>query len=152
MCGCVPSKDLRDNDTRSISDWPTMSLQLLVEYQDARWRLNVDGERYGSFPTRLSAELTAIQLAKAMPALSPKVIVRGDDYDELVWDECQLIENLWHRLRSASCGLISGFDAEALRGEVARRVLHCAQCDLSQGEVVDLVLISFGMKPDMGRH
>jgi hypothetical protein len=129
-----------------------MSLQLLVEYRDARWRLNVGGERYGSFPTRLSAELTAIQLAKAAPALSPKVIVRGDNYDELVWDECQLIENLWHKLRARSGGLISGLDAEALRDEVALRVLRCAQCDLSQGEVADLVLVSFGMKPDIGRH
>lgn len=112
----------------------------------------MDGERYGSFPTRLSAELTAIQLAKATPALSPKVIVRGDDHDELVWDECQLIENLCHRLRATSCGLVSGFDAEALRDEVARRVLGCAQCDLTQGEIADLVLATFGTKPAIGRH
>jgi hypothetical protein len=120
----------------------------VVEYRGGRWRMNVDGECYGSFPTRASAQLTATQLAQAAATLSPQVVLRAnDDFDEIIWDAFSLIENLWQNLRGKMyCPHTGSADAQALLEEIARRVQECAEFELSAEETIDVVLASFGTR------
>jgi hypothetical protein len=120
---------------------------LLVHYHDGRWRMDLDGESYGSFPTRLSAEVAATQLAQSADDLAPRVVVRVKHLDEVVWDENRLIHNAWtYLLHHSWYGTgASPIDAKELRQQVRLRVRECGQCELTENETVGFVLASFGV-------
>jgi hypothetical protein len=58
----------------------------LIEFYEGRWRIDFDGDLFGSFPTRASAEYEAVQMAQSTTELPTRVIVRdGDGVEEILW-------------------------------------------------------------------
>jgi hypothetical protein len=116
----------------------------LIEFYEGRWRIDFDGDLFGSFPTRTSAEYEAVQMAYSTTELPTRVVVRdGEGVEEIVWDPCALIDGLCEHLKSN--GLVP-FNASGLREQITRRVLECAIPELSEHEIVDIVLRSFGIE------
>jgi hypothetical protein len=126
----------------------------LIEFHDGRWRINVEGEWFGSFPTRASAETKTIQLAQASGELPTRVVVRENDGSErILWDPFQLVDNLWQNLRSKAYGSHTGpSDPQALRDEITRHVLECVERGLSDDDIIDFVLASFGVRRGLLAH
>jgi hypothetical protein len=131
-----------------------MSITFVVDFFDGRWRVNVDGEWYGSFPSHGSAELAAVELARATPNLASRVIVRQRDGSEaVVWDPPQLVNKLCQCLCGHVCNAHEHpIDGDALREEIARRVAECAKYELSEEDVIDVILASFGLRRRVSFH
>src|SRR5215211_8780848 len=117
----------------------------LIEFHEGRWRIDFDGDIFGSFPTRASAQYTAVQMAQTTTELPTRVLVRDSTgKEESVWDPCSLIDDLIENLEChRSC---MGCKPKFLREDIARRVFECALPELSENEIVDIVLRSFGIE------
>jgi hypothetical protein len=122
----------------------------LIAFHEGSWRINVGGEWFGCYVERTAAEAMAMVLAKASGELPTRVAVRERDGSEKVlWDPFSIVYYLWQMLHSRSIGSHTGpTSPEALWEEIARRVLDCAEGDISNDQVIDVVLESFGVKQD----
>jgi hypothetical protein len=116
----------------------------LIEFHEGRWRIDFDGDMLGSFPTRASAQYAAVQMAQTTTELPTRVLVRDSaGKEESVWDPCSLIDDLIENLESH--GFCTGCKSKFLREDIAKRVFKFALPDLSENEIVDIVLRSFGI-------
>jgi hypothetical protein len=131
-----------------------MRTTFIVGFHDGRWRMNVDGDWYGSFPSPGAAEMVAVQLAQSVPTLSSRVVVRGKDgHEKVVWDTPQLVADLCQCLRRNDYGPYHGpADIGALRDEIAQRVVECTEYALSEDDVIDVVLASYGVRRKLSLH
>jgi hypothetical protein len=131
-----------------------MRTTFLVEFYNNRWRINVDGEHYGSFPTQTVAEAVSMELMQLTGELGARVVVRDVNGDErVIFDPIQLVEQLWENLSCYAYGVHSGpSNSEALLDEVTNRVLECAEYELSGEDIVDVVLASFGVRRTLTVH
>jgi hypothetical protein len=119
----------------------------LIEFYEGRWRIDFDGDTFGSFPTRASAQYAAVQLAQTTPDLPTRVLVRDSaGLEEAVWDSGSLIENLIEYLKCNRFDFCIGLKSKLLREHITRRVFECALPELSENEIVDIVLRSFGIE------
>jgi|SRR5215208_3913012 hypothetical protein len=120
------------------------SVTFVVEFYEGRWRIDFDGDLFGSFPTRVSAEYEAVHLAHSTAELPTRVIVRdGEGVEEIVWDPCSLIDDLCEHLKSHR---LVRLNSNGLRDQITRRVIQCAIPELSEHEIADIVLRSFGIE------
>lgn len=110
--------------------------------------MNVRDEWFGCYVERAAAEAMAMELAKASGELPTRVVIRERDGSEkILWDPFSTVDDLWQMLHSRSIGSHTGpTSPEALWEEIARRVLACAECDISNDHIIDVVLESFGVK------
>src|SRR5215212_5864174 len=118
----------------------------LIEFYEGRWRIDFDGDIFGSFPTRVSAQYAAVQMAQSTTELPTRVLVRDSaGVEESVWDSCSLIDDLLENLKCHRFDFRMGCKSKVLREQIARRVFEFAAPELSENEIVDIVLRSFGI-------
>jgi hypothetical protein len=116
----------------------------LIEFHEGRWRIDFDGDMFGSFPTRASAQYAAVQMAQTTTELPTRVLVRDSaGKEESVWDPCSLIDDLIETLESHGFG--TGCKSKFFREDIAKLVFKFALPELSENEIVDIVLRSFGI-------
>ena len=119
---------------------------LLIELHEGRWRIDLDGDLYGSFPTRASAQYAAVQMAQSTTEQPTRVLVRDSAGMESVWDSGSLIDDLFEKLQCHRFDFRGGGKSKLLREQITRRVFEYAVPELSENEIVDLVLRSFGIE------
>jgi hypothetical protein len=119
----------------------------IIDFYEGRWRIDFDGDVFGSFPTRASAQYAAVQMAQTTAELPTRVLVRDSaGKEESVWDPCSLIDDLIENLECHRIGFGMGSKSKFLREDIARRVFESALPELSENEIVDIVLRSFGIE------
>jgi hypothetical protein len=70
-----------------------------------------------------------------------------------VWDTPQLVADLCEFLRGNAYGPYRGpDDIGTLREEIAERVIECTEHALSEDDVIDVVLASFGVRRKLSLH
>jgi hypothetical protein len=120
------------------------SVTFLIEFHEGRWRIDFDGDMFGSFPTRASAQYAAVQMALSTTELPTRVLVRDNaGMEESLWDSCSLIDDLLENLQSHR---FKARKSKRLREQITRRVFECAIPELSENEIFDIVLRSFGIE------
>ena len=120
---------------------------LLIEFYEGRWRIALDGDLFGSFPTRASAEYAAVQMAQSTMEQPTRVLVRDNSgVEKSVWDSGSLIDYLLENLQCHGFDFRVGAKSKLLREQITRRVFECAVPELSENEIVDIVLRSFGIE------